>query len=399
MRVLRAAAAALLLFAGLAPTVFAAGTQMTTAYPSVVADPGTTVKFPVVVQTDTPQRVNLSVASQPQNWTTRLQGGGSTIAAVSTVPASTDQQTSSTVPYTGNYANFTAEVTIPSDATAGDQQVVLDGKGTDGSDVQLTLDVNVQTSQTGDVTLTTDFATLNGPASTTFKFSANLANDTNQQITFNLATDSPTGWNVTAAPATESNATTVTVDAGSSTQISVSADPPSDVAAGTYNINLTATGGPQPVQLPLTVTVTGTFDMSISTSDQRLNAEVTAGGTTTLTLVVTNNGTADLTGVKFTSTPPRDWKVTFAYPNAGDSVDVPAGQTANVTATIQASNNALAGDYVISMTGRTADSATSSSVTIRTTVDTSPIGYIIGIAVLVIVGIGLFFVFQRYGRR
>ena len=53
-------------------------------------------------------------------------------------------------PYTGNYANFTAEVTIPADAAAGDQQVVLDGKGTDGSDSQLTLDINVQTSETGD---------------------------------------------------------------------------------------------------------------------------------------------------------------------------------------------------------------------------------------------------------
>jgi len=36
---------------------------------------------------------------------------------------------------------------------------------------------------------------------------------------------------------------------------------------------------------------------------------------------------------------------------------------------------------------------------IRTTVETSPIGYIIGIAILVLVAVGLFFVFQRYGRR
>ena len=30
---------------------------------------------------------------------------------------------------------------------------------------------------------------------------------------------------------------------------------------------------------------------------------------------------------------------------------------------------------------------------------TTLFGYVIGIAVLIIVGIGLFFVFQRYGRR
>jgi len=36
---------------------------------------------------------------------------------------------------------------------------------------------------------------------------------------------------------------------------------------------------------------------------------------------------------------------------------------------------------------------------LSSTVETSPIGYIIGIAILVLVAVGLFFVFQRYGRR
>ena len=393
MRVLRASLAALLLVIGLAPAVFAAGVQMTTAFPSVVADPGSTVKFPVVVTTDTPQRVDLTVSAQPQGWSTRLQGGGSTIAAVSTAP--TTSTTASPAPYQGNFASFTAEVTVPADAAGGGQQVVLDGRATDGSTVQLTLDINVQTGETGSISLTTDFPTLTGPTSTTFKFSLNLANDTNQQVTFGLETDSPAGWTVTANPATEANAASAVVDAGSSTQISVSAKAPSDAAAGTYNVTVRAVGGPQPVEKQLTITVTGTYDMTASTSDQRLNATVNAGGTTTITLVVTNSGTADLAGVAFTATPPRDWKVTFD-PTA---VDVAAGATANVVATIQASNNALAGDYVISMTGRSADTNASDSLSIRATVETSPIGYLIGIAVLVLVGIGLFFVFQRYGRR
>jgi len=395
MRVLRASLAALLLVIGLVPAVFAAGVQMTTAYPSVVADPGTTVKFPVVVTTDTPQRVDLTVSSAPQGWTTRLSGGGSTIAAVSTAPTTNSSTSSSPLPYQGDLATFTTEVTIPADAAAGSQQVVVNGKATDGSTVQLTLDVNVQTGQTGSVALTTDFPTLTGPTSTTFKFSANLSNDTNQQVTFALNTDSPAGWTVTANPATEANAQSAVVDAGSSTQISVSAKAPTDAPAGAYNITLHAVGGPQPADLQLTVNITGTYDMAVTTSDQRLNASVTAGGTTTMTLVVTNNGSADLTGVKFTATPPRDWKVTFAP----DTVDVAAGDTANVTATIQASNSALAGDYVISMTARSGDNAASDSLTIRATVETSAIGYLIGIAVLVLIGIGLFFVFQRYGRR
>src|SRR4051794_25483501 len=161
MRVLRASLAAFLLVMGLVPAVFAAGVQMTTQYPSVVADPGSTVKFPIVVSTDTPQRVDISVSSQPQGWDTRLQGGGSTIAAVSTAP-SANTGNGSPAPYTGNLGTFTAEITIPAGAAGGSQQVVIDGKGADGSTTQLTLDVNIQTGETGSVSMTTDFPTLTG---------------------------------------------------------------------------------------------------------------------------------------------------------------------------------------------------------------------------------------------
>jgi uncharacterized membrane protein len=36
---------------------------------------------------------------------------------------------------------------------------------------------------------------------------------------------------------------------------------------------------------------------------------------------------------------------------------------------------------------------------VRTTVETSPIGLVIGIGILIVVAAGLFLVFQRYGRR
>src|SRR3954451_12156608 len=108
MRVLRASLAALLLVLLLVPvTVMAAGLTMATAYPSVVADPGSTVKFPVVVSTDTPQRVDLTVSAQPQGWSTRLSGGGSTIAAVSTAPTVSTSASSTPLPYQGDFATFT----------------------------------------------------------------------------------------------------------------------------------------------------------------------------------------------------------------------------------------------------------------------------------------------------
>src|SRR3712207_5369098 len=80
MRVMRPFLAALLIAAGLAPAalmpaaVFAQGPlEMTTAYPSVVADPGADVSFPVVVTTDSPTRVDLTIAGQPEGWDVRLR--------------------------------------------------------------------------------------------------------------------------------------------------------------------------------------------------------------------------------------------------------------------------------------------------------------------------------------
>src|SRR4051812_42275257 len=120
MRVLRASLAAFLLLAGLLPSVaLAAGVSMTTPYPSVVADPGSTVKFPITVTSDTPQRVELAVTGQPEGWNTRLQGGGSTIAAVTTVPAAQYAASASPAPTSGNYGGFTVEVTVPADAAGG----------------------------------------------------------------------------------------------------------------------------------------------------------------------------------------------------------------------------------------------------------------------------------------
>jgi uncharacterized repeat protein (TIGR01451 family) len=398
MRVLRASLAALLLVLLLVPaTAMAAGLQLTTQYPSVVADPGTSVKFPVVVLTDTPQRVDLTVPTKPADWDVRLQGGGSTIAAVTTAPGSTSSALAgaTAAPFTGNFATFTVEVTIPDDAPAGNQQVVIGGQQTDGTTSQLALDINVQTAEEGSVTFTTANPALKGSSSTTFKFSVTLNNDTNQQATFDLSTVGPQGWSITANPSTEANASSVVLDAGSSAVISVSAKAPTDAPAQDYPIALTATGGGQTIDEQLTVTITGSYAMDVATSDQRLNANVTAGGTTTMTFIVTNSGTADLAGVAFTASPPRDWKVVFS-----DPVNVPAnGGQAQVTANITASSQALAGDYVISVTARSADSNATDTLSIRATVDTSSIGLFIGIAIILIVAVGLFFVFQRYGRR
>ena len=398
MRFLRAGFAAALILAGLAPAVAVAQTplQLTTPFPAVVADPGGTARFTVTANTETPERVDLSVAGAPDGWTTTLRGGGSTISAVFTtvVPAASGQ----TAP-TSPTAQFEIEVGIPADAAPGANKVTINAQSASGQTTSLELDITIQAVQAGAVTFTSAFPEQQGATSTSFRFEANLHNGTNDQISFNFQIDSPTGWTVTAQPSGSTNAVTAVVDAGSSSTIVVNATAPSDAAAATYPINVTAVGGPEPVQVQLSVVITGSYSMTLGTSDQRLNADVNAGGTTTITLVVTNTGTAPLTSVKMSSSPPSGWTVTFPELQ-NDTVDtIPANNQINVQAQIQAPANAVAGDYVVTLRTNSSDGNSSGSIDIRTTVATSPIGGLLGIAVLILVAVGLFLVFQRYGRR
>ncbi len=397
MRVLRAGAAALLLGLILAPVALADGPlSLTTSYPAITADPGSTVRFPIVVVTDTPQRVDIAVTSAPAGWTVRLRGAGSTVSAVNT--AATPISSGSTT--TQIQGTFTAEVTVPADVAPGSNQVVVQGRTAAGVTATINLDLATEAQSAGAVTLTTDFPSLRGSTTTAFKYNLTLKNDTNQQLTFGLESDAPPGWNVDAKPQGESQATTATVDAGATTPIQVNVDPPSDATAGTYNITVRAVGGPVPVEAALTVEITGSYSLTMTTSDQRLNANATAGGTSTLTVVITNTGSAPLTNVKMTSTPPRGWKVTFDQDTIASIPAGSTGNTAQVLVTIQPPANAVAGDYNLTIRATSTDETSAAdSVDVRTTVDTSPVGLLIGIGILIVVAAGLFFVFQRYGRR
>ncbi len=387
MRVLRAVLAASLLIALVPSVVLAQGPlEITTPFPAVVADPGATATFDITVTTDTPQRVNLAVIQQPEGWDTTLRGGGSTVSAVYTVsnPESPLQIN----------AAVTAEVVIPEDAAPGSNQVIIEGTGAAGTGVQLTLDITIEALEAGSVTMTSDFPTQSGPADEVFTFDLEVRNGTNQQITLSFEGEGPPGWRVVARPGGDTSATTAVVDAGGLSTANVSITPPADVAAGQYLIVARALGGPEPVETELGIEITGSYAMTMSTEDQRLSANVTVGSTTTVNVVVANTGSAPLENVALAGTPPRDWTVTFETETIAS---IAPGETTTVPATIQAAGNAVAGDYVVTM--RASNDEVNDSIELRTTVEGSPIGGLIGIGILVIVAVGLFFVFQRYGRR
>lgn len=361
-----------------APVAAQQGLQVTTPYPAVAVEAGETVTFDLQVLADTPQAVSLRITEAPEGWSTALRGGGFVIDGVLAEPDPPAVQ---------------LEVDVPDDADAGEHEVVVAARGPAGQ-ATLSLRLRVAEEVAGSVELVSEFPTLRGAADSTFTFDLDLVNNTPEEIAFQLDAAGPQGWTIEARPAGEQQAATATVAGGETTGITVEVDPPDDVTADTYPVQVRASGGGQEATAEVQVEITGNYAMTLTTPDERLNAEVTAGGSSQVPLVIRNDGSAPLQGVELSADPPADWEVAFE-PQVVEQI--PPGESARVTATITPSGEAIAGDYMVSV--EASAEQTTSSADLRVTVQTSRLWGALGIVLIILALGGLAWVFRRYGRR
>jgi uncharacterized membrane protein len=372
-------AATLLLLLALAPAGAGGALTLSTPFPGVSVAPGTDVRFDITVSAAANTRVALSVSGTPEGWTSTLRGGGFVVDAVQT-----DAAGEATVELT---------VAVPPEATAGTARITVSGSG--GGSATLPLDIRVSDEAAGAVTLDTDFPSLQGAAGTTFTFNLTLRNDTAEDQTFAVTAIGPEGWDVTATLTGQAQAASAVVEAGSTSGITVTAVAPETVEAATYPIQVRATVGDQTIDGELSVVITGTNELTLTTPDGSLSNRGASGGTITQQLVLVNDGTADLANVQITAQTPRDWTVTY---DPSDTLEtLAAGESATVTASIVPSNDAIAGDYVVTFSASGGD--VSDEIEIRVTIETSPLWGFVGIALIVAVLAGLWWVFRTYGRR
>ena len=363
-----------------APTASAAGLSLTTPYPSVSVAPGSKVSFDIAILGDPNLPVDVSASAVPTGWTGTLRGGGYVVNGV---------QTDAT-----GKATVRLDLQVPTTATDGVTKMTVTGvAGAVRSD--LALSVQVSTKAAGDVTLSSDFPSLRGVSGTTFTFNLTLRNATAQDLTFAVTGVGPTGWEVNATLTGQTQAASAVVQASASAAVSVSAKAPTAATPATYPINVRATVGDRTIDAQLAVEVTGTNAMTLTTPNQLLSNSGSAGANISQQLVVRNDGTQPLQQVVVSATAPTNWKVTYSPSNT--IATIAATQSATITATIVPSNDAIAGDYVV--TYRATSSNASGQVDIRMTIETSPLFGFVGLALIALVLFGLWWVFQRYGRR
>ena len=392
IKIVARAAALVLLFATMlvatlviaTPATGAQGTgvTITTPYPSVAAQPGSSIEFDLAVLAPVPELVALSVAELPSGWNATLRGGGFVIAAI-TAGTATDEP-----------AEAQLEIRIPPEAQPGTYPVIVRATGSSGvSDLRLQLDVQ-RDVDTG-IAVTADFPSLRGDPTSTFTYTLTIANNTPSEQTFTFAPRGPQGWDVTASPTAQAQANTVTIAAGETAQVKVEAKPPATAPQDQYPIVVevtSATGGSGAIDL--VAEVTGTPTLEFATADQRLNVSGQANQTKRIPMLLANSGTAPLTDVKLAATAPKDWEVSF---EPTEIEEVKPNETAQVVAVVKPAAGAVAGDYML--TARASAGSNSSNVELRYTVEGSRALGVVGVGVIALAVGVLIAAFVRFGRR
>lgn len=381
-RMATAIAVAGLMLATFVPTVAADdGLEVTTPYPAVAVAPGSKVTFDLTVTSTREATVGLSLSGVPEGWTASLHGGGFVVDGVAAGP--------------GKDGAARLDVNLPADAAAATQTIRVSASGGGAEDV-LGISIRVNADAAGDITITTNTPTLTGSSNGTFPFALTLNNDTAQDVTVSATasvTDHP-DWDVTAEIAGQEQAASTVVEAGSTTSINVTADPPDNAPAGDYAVRVEVKAGEQTIPGDFGVTLTGAYSLVLTTPDQVLSGSGGAGSGKSQQFIITNTGTATLENVSLTATTPTDWTVDFDPAPLGP---IAPNDSATVTAQITPSGQAVTGDYNITV--KAANDQADAETLYRFTVETSPLWAIVSLGLIAAIILGLVYVFRTYGRR
>ena len=358
-----------------------ANLAITTPYPSFETQPGSTVKVDLDISSAAAEPVDLVVGTLPDGWQATLRGGGFVIHSVTTTP---DKPT---------VANL--ELVVDPATPVGEHPVVITATDPTGATSTATLTLDVVDQVNAGIGLVADFPSLSGDPATPFTYSLTITNNTPAEQTFTFDPTAPQGWTVTASPTAEEKAQTVTIDAGGTSDVKVTATPPATAEQGKYAIDVAVTAANGATgKISLEANVTGTPTLAMSTADQRLDAKGKADSEQRIPLIIGNTGTAPLESVKLAGTAPTGWNVSFD-PAVVESVK--PNETAQVTAIVKPSSDAVAGDYALTV--RASVGSQSSNLDMRYTLEGSRALGLVAIVVIVAAIGALAGVFFKFGRR
>jgi uncharacterized membrane protein len=351
-------------------------------YPAVTLRPGETSTISLRLQNYdmTPERLALSVAGVPGDWTATLLGGGQPVAAA--------------MPAANSSVSLSLRLDVPKNAAMGTQTITVAAQGST-SDLQLPINVTLAKDLPAKLTLTPQLPDLRGTSKSSFEYQLSIKNDSGKKLTVSLSAQAPQNFDTSF---TEQYGTqelkAVPVDAGQSKDVKLKVAAPNSAAAGDYKILARVTAEDASASADLAMTITGQPKLEISGREGLVSTRASAGKETTVPVIITNAGTSPAEDIQLTGSAPSGWKIIF---DPKSIERIAPSDNKEVQALITPTEKAIAGDYVTTV--RASARGESASTNFRVTVTTSTMWGIagvgiIGVALLVMVG-----AVARFGRR
>ena len=357
------------------------GLTLFTQYPAEEVAIGENVTLNLILRTgSTPETVKLELQDLPQGWTAMFKGGGRVVEAAYVEPE--------------NDTKVDLRVDPPKDVTAGVYNFSVVARDDNGQEVKLPIQLTVTEKLPPNLNFSAELPTLRGAPDSTFRYNATLKNEGDTDLSVNLVADAPPGFQV-GFKLSGQDVTNIPLAANETKRLSVEAKAFQDIPAGDYPIQVQAQGGEAQAAIDLTAEVTGQQELTVTTPDGRLSGQAYVGQVTPLKLVVQNTGSDAAHNVQLSASQPAGWKVEF---EPKQLAEIPAGKQMEVTANVQPSDQAIAGDYVISLRA-TPEDGPAKPADFRITVLTSTLWGIVGIGLIAVAVVVVGLAVMRFGRR
>lgn len=361
------------------------GLWLTTPFPEIAIQPGETETIALTLRNANlpPQRTSFEVTGVPEGWTWALKGGGRDVTAAIVSPNATER--------------LNLELTPPADAPAeGEHQIEVRATA-EGQTISLPLVLRLSATETvtSGITLEPELPALRGTARSTFSFKISVTNEGAEDGLFNLAANVPQGFQTRFKRGFGSEEITgLPIAAGASETVTLEVIPNRTVPAGQYTVGFEVSGAGQSASTELSLEVGGEPEIAIVGPQERLSGQAVAGEETSFAFTLVNSGSAPAADLEMAATAPNGWTVEFEPAIVGA---VPPNGAAEVNVRITPSEQAVAGDYMVTI--RTSGGPVSEDVQFRVTVTTSSLWGAVGLGVIAVAVLVLGAAVLRYGRR
>lgn len=361
------------------------------AYPGITVGTEDKVRVDLIVRNTgrSDETVYLEVTAKPEGWSADIKSYTNVVTGVFVAKDEQKTLTLAAAPETDDEA-----MTLP----VGAYRFEIKARTGDNMLVMTTaVDVTVVEKEKGEegIKLETSYPVLRGPSDSSFEFTLDMENESDEDQLFNLRGDAPDGWEVSFKPAYEQKQiSSMQIKANQNRSVGVEVVPPRGAEAGEYPVKVRVQTPTAKAEVELTVVLTGTYEIKCGTLDGLLSLSAMRGKEASISIYVRNEGSAEQKEINFLTFKPENWKVEFD-PEKVENLG--AGEVKQVEMKIISNEESLVGDYSVGFSAH--GEKASSEVELRVSVRASSAWGFIGVGIIVLVIMGLAFIFMRFGRR